>query len=119
MIVAPNNADKIQSVINDDLFPTVTHVSDVKQVLEFMKDVAAPLSEEQVRAILLLESLGSNKRLHGDKNPYAGIIKSITGEFKRAVGRTETYLQTIEELIPKPPKPIIMAPDGRPIRGRR
>lgn len=111
-----NNADKIQSVINDDLFPNVQHVSDVKQVLEFMTDYAAPLSEDQIRAILLLESLGNNARLHGDKNPYKGIIKSITGDYKRAVAKTETFLRTIEELIPKPPKPIIMA-DGRMVKG--
>lgn len=111
-----NNADKIQSVINDDLFPNVQHVSDVKQVLEFMTDYAAPLSEEQIRAILLLESLGNNTRLHGDKNPYKPIIKAITGDYKRAVSRTETFLRTIEELIPKPPKPVIMA-DGRMVKG--
>lgn len=106
-----DNADKIQSAISDHLFPNVQHVSDVKQVLEFMLDVAAPLSEEQLRAILLLEHLGNNKRLH-DKNPYDFIIKKITGEYKRHVAKTEVFLRTIEELIPKPPKPIIMA-DGR------
>lgn len=114
---AYNNADKIQSVINDDLFPNVQHVSDVKQVLEFMTDYAAPLSEEQVRAILLLQELGGNERLHGKVNPYLWIIKDITTKHKRAVSRTETFLRTIEELIPKPPKPIIMA-DGRAMKGR-
>lgn len=113
---AYNNADKIQSVINDDLFPNVQHVSDVKQVLEFMTDYAAPLSEEQVRAVMLLQELGNNKRLHKD-NPYTWIIKDITTKHKRAVSRTETFLRTIEELIPKPPKPIIMT-DGRPMKGR-
>lgn len=110
------NADRIQSVINDDLFPTVQHVSDVKQVLEFMSDYAAPFSEDQVRALVLLESLGSNKRLHGDKNPYNAIIKQIKQEYKKSVARPETFLRTIEELIPKPPKPIIMA-DGRAVKG--
>ena len=110
------NADKIQSVINDDLFPSVQHVSDVKQVLEFMSDYAAPLSEEQLRAIILLEELGRNERLHGKANPYKPIIDKIMKEYKRAVSRTETFLETIEELIPKPPKPVIVAPDGRPVR---
>ncbi len=114
---AYNNADKIQSVINDDLFPNVQHVSDVKQVLEFMSDYAAPFSEDQVRALLLLEAMGENTRLHGDKNPYASIIKQIKKEFKKSVARPETFLRTIEELIPKPPKPIIMA-DGRAVKGR-
>lgn len=109
-----DNANKIQSVINDDLFPTMQHVSDVKQVLEFMENVAAPLSEEQLRALLLLESLGNNKRLHGDKNPYKPIIDKLTGSYKRYVARTDVFLNTIEELIPKPPKPIILA-DGRPL----
>lgn len=112
---AYDNADKIQSVINDDLFPNVQNISDVKQVLEFMTDYAAPHSEEQIRAILLLEELGNNKRLHGDKNPYAWIIKDISSKHKRAVSRTETFLRTIEELIPKPPKPVIMA-DGRMVK---
>ena len=109
------NAEKIQSVINDDLFPNVQHVSDVKQVLEFMTDYASPLSEEQLRAIILLENLGSNKRLHGDTNPYLTLIKQMKGDYKRAVSRTETYLRTIEELIPKPPKPVILA-DGRMVK---
>lgn len=111
-----NNADKIQSVINDDLFPNVEHISDVKQVLEFMTNYAAPLSEDQIRAILLLDSLGNNERLHGKVNPYKTIIKQITGDYKRSVARTETFLRTIEELIPKPPKPVIMA-DGRMVKG--
>lgn len=110
-----SNADKIQSVINDDLFPNVQHVSDVKQVLEFMTDYATPLSQEQVRAIMLLESLGTNERLHGSKNPYMPLIKKITSDYKRAVSRTETFLRTIEELIPKPPKPVILA-DGRAVK---
>jgi hypothetical protein len=110
------NAGKIQKVINDDLFPTMTHVSDVKQVLEFMERVAAPLSEDQLRALLLLESLGSNTRLHGDKNPYKPIIDKLTGQYKNFVARTSVFLDTIEELIPKPPKPIIMA-EGRSVVG--
>ncbi|KAF6614223.1 MULTISPECIES: hypothetical protein [Paenibacillus] len=113
-----DNADKIQSVINDDLFPNVQHVSDVKQVLAFMSDYAAPFSEDQVRALLLLESMGNNTRLHPEGNPYKTIIKQIKQEFKKSVARPETFLRTIEELIPKPPKPIIMA-DGRAVRGGR
>jgi hypothetical protein len=109
-----NNADKIQKVINDDLFPNVQHVSDVKQVLEFMERVAAPLSEDQLRALLLLDAMGSNVRLHGDKNPYKPIIDKLTGQYKQFVAKTDVFLNTIEELIPKPPKPIILA-DGRAV----
>lgn len=111
-----NNAQKIQSVINDDLFPTVQNISDVKQVLEFMEDYAAPLSEDQLRALLLLESMGNNERLHGKSNPYKPIIDKLIGPYKRYVARTEVFLKTIEELNPKPPKPIILA-DGRAVTG--
>lgn len=114
---AYNNADKIQSVINDDLFPNVAHVSDVKQVLEFMSDYAAPFSEDQIRALILLESMSNNERLHSKDNPYKAIITQIKKEFKKSVARPETFLRTIEELIPKPPKPIIMA-DGRAVKGK-
>jgi hypothetical protein len=110
------NAGKIQSVINDDLFPNVQHVSDVKQVLEFMEKVAAPLSEDQLRALLLLEALGANERLHAKDNPYKSFITHLTGDYKKFVARTSVFLDTIEELIPKPPKPIILA-DGRAVGG--
>jgi hypothetical protein len=103
------NADKIQSIITDDLFPNVQHVSDVKQVLEFMENVAQPISEDQLRAVILLERLGENKRLHSDKNPYKTVIDKIMKEYKKAVAPTGVYLDTMEQLIPKPPKPIIMA----------
>jgi len=113
------NAGRIQKVINDDLFPTMQHISDVKQVLAFMADFAAPLSEEQLRALLLLESLGSNKRLHVDGNPYKTIIADITGKYKHLVAKTDVFLNTIEELIPKPPKPIIFAGEPKAPGGQK
>lgn len=103
-----NNADKIQQVINDDLFPTMQNISDVKQVLEFMQGVSQSLSERQVKALIALEMMGANTRLH-DKNPYESITKKITDTYKKAVGETSVYLDTIEGLIPKPPKPVILA----------
>ncbi|MBE3553574.1 MAG: hypothetical protein IMW85_00880 [Thermicanus sp.] len=109
--------EKLQSVIGDDLFPNVQNVSDVKQVLEFMEGVAQPIREEQVRAILLLQSLGENKRLH-PTNPYKPIIDKILNDFKKGVARTEVYLDTIEELIPKPPKPVILAEKAKQKEGR-
>lgn len=108
-----NNASKIQSVLSDDLFPTVNHISDVKQVLEFMTGVAAPLTEPQIRALILLEELGKNKRLHGSTDPYKSIRDKISGDYKKAVADTSVYLDTIQELIPKPPRPIIMAEKGQ------
>jgi hypothetical protein len=104
-----NNADDIQKAINQDLFPTVQHTADMKQVLAFMEDVAQPISEDQVRGIILLTELGSNDRLHGTKNPYETIIKNISSLYKKAVAPTEVYLETIERMVPKPPKPIVMA----------
>lgn len=112
------NADKIQSILSDDLFPNVQHVSDVKQVLEYMENVAQPISEEQLRAAILLEELGNNTALHGDKNPYAWLIERLIGNkkeagiWKRAVASTSVYLDTMQELIPKPPRPIVVAPGG-------
>jgi hypothetical protein len=64
-----NNAEKLQSVISDDLFPQVNHISDVKQVLEEMKGNAQDLREPQMKAIILLQRTGENTYLHGDKNP--------------------------------------------------
>lgn len=101
------NADKLQSVITDNLFPEVQHISDVKQVLEEMTTKAQELQPEQIRAILLLKQLGENKYLH-EKNPYENIVKFIM-EGKVLVADPGFYIETIEALIPKPPKPIVMA----------
>lgn len=117
------NADKIQQVLSDDLFPNVAHVSDVKQVLEYMEHVAQPVSEDQLRAAILLETMGRNSRLHGDKNPYIWLVERLigkekdgkyqTGYWKRAVSPVSVYLDTLQELIPKPPRPLIVAPGGK------
>lgn len=110
------NADTIQSVLSDNLFPNVQHVSDVKQVLAYIENVAQPISEAQIRAAILLQTLGSNSRLHGDKNPYEWIVEKLiakgdaAGIWKRAVAPTSVYLDTLQELIPKPPRPIVVAP---------
>jgi hypothetical protein len=103
------NAEKIQNVINSDLFPaSAPQIADMKQVLEFMEDVAQPISEAQIRAILLLEHLGNNKTLHAI-NPYLNIIKDLQIKYKKIVAPTDVYLMTMEALVPKAPKPIIMA----------
>ena len=107
-----NNGQLLQGVIGDNLFPEVQHISDVKQVLELMRAHGQNLREEQVRGLLLLEELGANKALHGDKNPYDSIIKAIKDTYKVAVVNPAYYLDTIEELIPKPPKPIILTERG-------
>ncbi|UOQ47228.1 hypothetical protein MUN88_14250 [Gracilibacillus caseinilyticus] len=110
---AHSNADKLQSVISDDLFPQVQHISDVKQVIEEMQSKSQNLREPQIKALLFLKRLGQNKYLHGDKNPYDEIYKYITTQGKTDIANPEYYLDTIEALIPKPPKPIVMAPDGK------
>lgn len=110
------NADMIQSVLSDDLFPKLQNVSDVKQVLEYMENVAQPVSEHQLRAAILLIQLGKNERLHGEKNPYEWIVEKLigkgekAGQWKKAVAPTSVYLDTLQELIPKPPRPIVVAP---------
>lgn len=106
------NADKLQSVISDDLFPNVQHISDVKQVIEIMEGLSQNMREEQIKAILLLEKMGENKYLHPDGSPYKKTIEYIKDKAKKAVGAPEFYLDTIEALIPKPPKPIIMSEKG-------
>lgn len=112
------NQEGIQSIISDDLFPNVQHISDVKQVLEFMENVAQPISEEQIRAAILLQTIGDNKRLHGETNPYAWLLDKLIGDkkagiWKKAVAPTSVYLDTMQELIPKPPRPLIVAPGGK------
>lgn len=107
-----SNSEKLQSVISDNLFPEVHHVSDVKQVLEEMKSNAQELQEWQVRALILLKHLGENKYLHPGGNPYEEIEKMIM-ESKIHVADPGYYIDTIEALIPKPPRPIVMAEKER------
>jgi ABC-type hemin transport system substrate-binding protein len=111
-----STAEKLQSVISDDLFPQMNHISDVKQVLEEMKSNAQNLREPQMKALILLNRMGENEYLHGDKNPYKKLVDFIM-KGKEFVADPEYYLKTIEALIPKPPKPIVMAEKGE--RGRK
>ena len=106
-----DNANKLQQVISDNLFPEVQHISDVKQVLEEMRNNAQDLRPEQIKGLLLLKEMGSNEYLHGKDNPYTKIIEFIM-EGKVLVADPRYYLDTIEALIPKPPKPIVMAEKG-------
>lgn len=110
------NAEKLQSAISDDLFPQVNHISDVKQVLEEMKGNAQNLREPQLKAIILLQQMGKNTYLYGNKNPYEKLIEFIM-KGKELVADPDYYIQTIEALIPKPPKPIVMAEKAE--RGRK
>lgn len=105
--MSETNADKLQSVISDDLFPHVQHVSDVKQVIEVMRDKAQNLREPQLKAIIYLKEMGENNYLHGEENPYENIIKEILTNYKIGVADPNYYLDTITELIPKPPRPIL------------
>lgn len=106
------NGEKLQSVISDDLFPQVQHISDVKQVLEEMEDNAQNLREVQIKGLLFLESMGDNAYIHPTGNPYKKLMKFIKTEGKVAVANPDYYLDTIEALIPKPPKPVILAEKG-------
>lgn len=103
-----SNAEKLQAAISDDLFPQVQHISDVKQVLEEMKGNSQNLREPQIKALILLEKMGNNTYLYGDKNPYRDLIDFIM-KAKEYVADPLYYIDTIEALIPKPPKPIVLA----------
>lgn len=109
------NANTLQGVIGDNLFPELQHISDVKQVLELMKGMAQNISQEQLRAIIMLKQLGENKVIHPDGNPYEPLVKAILNDYKTAIANPSFYLDTIEELIPKPPKPVIFAPNGKQV----
>lgn len=112
-----SNAERLQSVISDDLFPQVHHISDVKQVIDEMQSKSQNLREPQIKALIMLKNMGENTYLH-EKNPYEDVYKYITKQGKIDVANPEYYLDTIEALIPKPPRPIVMAPgDGK--GGRR
>jgi len=113
------SANTLQSVIGDNLFPEVQHISDVKQVLELMKDVGQNISQDQLRAIVFLKRMGENKVIHPNGSPYEDLIKAILTDYKTAVVNPAYYLDTIEELIPKPPKPVIFAPNGKQVTNGR
>ncbi|MED4570974.1 hypothetical protein P9302_16040 [Brevibacillus agri] len=117
-----NAAAQLQDVINDSLFPTVQNIADVKQVLDFMRPVTQPLRQEQVQAMLYLTELGDNKYIHPNGSPYEKIIKAISG-YRQEIADPEFYIDTIEALVPKPPKPILMTENGtyrkiQPEKGR-
>lgn len=112
MQATQENAQKLQSVISDDLFPQVQHISDVKQVIEEMKSTSQNLREPQMKALILLKRLGENEYLHPGENPYEELYKYIIKQGKIDIANPDYYLDTIEALIPKPPKPIIMAEKG-------
>lgn len=105
------NSERLQQVISDDLFPQMQHISDVKQVLDLAKDLAQNFREPQMKAIIFLKELGSNDYLHPNGSPYEKIIEFIE-KGKVTVADPNYYLDTIEALIPKPPKPLVIAEKG-------
>lgn len=107
------SANSLQSILGDDLFATPQHVSDIKQVLEIMKGTGESLRQEQIRAILMLDEMGNNKFLHPNGNPYKDLIQQIKNDFKVSVVSPNYYLDAINELVPKPPKPVVFAPNGK------
>lgn len=107
------NAEKLNQVISDNLFPEVQHISDVKQVLEEMENKGQEFREDQLKAQILLSALGDNEYLHQDSNPYEPLLKFMA-KAKIDVVNPDFYIDTIESLIPKPPKPIVLAEkDGK------
>lgn len=102
------NGEKLQNAISDSLFPEVQHVSDIKQVIQEVEGKSQNLTQEQIKAIILLDSLGGNEYLHGETNPYKD-LRTFIMDGKALVAEPDYYIKVIEALIPKPPKPIVMA----------
>ena len=107
-----NNAEKLQNAINDDLFPKVDHISDIKQVVAEMKGLSQNLREPQMKALIYLLKMGENQYLHPNGNPYKELYEYIIDKGKTHIADPNYYLDTIEALIPKPPKPILLTEKG-------
>jgi|GEM_PF-1097005 len=106
----------VQDIVGDNLFPHVAHISDVKQVIEEMTDKSQHLQQPQMRAIMLLMEMQNNEYLHGEEKPYQQYIDKLLKEFKPAAADPAFYLNLINELIPKPPKPIVVLPNGKAVQ---
>lgn len=113
-----SKSDAIQDIMSESLFEQNPSIADLKQIINELKDKAQNLREPQIKALLLLKNLGENTYLH-DKNPYADIIKNIEDKYKIAAAAPAYYLDAINETVPKPPKPVIVAPDGKVINQNR
>ncbi|WP_332651609.1 hypothetical protein [Lysinibacillus sp. 54212] len=106
----------VQDIVGDNLFPHVAHISDVKQVVEEMTGKSQNLQQPQMRAIMLLMDMQNNEYLHGDRQPYQQYIDKLIKDFKPAAAEPNFYLNLINELIPKPPKPIVVLPNGKAVQ---
>lgn len=114
-----SKSDAIQDIMSESLFEQNPSIADLKQIINELQDKAQNLREPQIKALLLLQRLGENKYLH-EKNPYKDIIKNIEDKYKISVAEPSYYLDVINETVPKPPKPVIVAPDGKVVnQGRR
>lgn len=114
--VNTNKQKSVQDIVGDNLFPHVAHISDVKQVIEEMTDKSQHLQQPQMRAIMLLMEMQNNEYLHGDSKPYDEYINKLIKDFKPAAADPNFYLNLINELIPKPPKPIVVLPNGKAVQ---
>lgn len=112
----PKTQKSVQDVVGDSLFPHVAHISDVKQVVEEMTGKSQNLQQPQMRAILMLKEMQNNEYLHGDSKPYDHLIDMVVKEFKLSAAEPAFYLDLINELIPKPPKPIVVLPNGKAVQ---
>src|SRR5699024_12347403 len=93
------NADKLQSVISDDLFPQVHHISDVKQVIEEMQGISQNLREPQIKALLFLKKLGEKEYLNGKTIQYEELYKIISVAVKKDIDDPIFNFVSIEALI--------------------
>lgn len=110
--------DKLQSIINNDLFSSTPMVDGLKQVLQFMEPHAQPLSQEQLRAIAYLNYLGM-RELHAEyrkankgKHPYSDHVKWI---MESAIAHADpgVFIRTIEAVIPPQQTHVIQSSERR------
>ncbi|WP_258109621.1 hypothetical protein [Alicyclobacillus sp. SP_1] len=114
--------DKLQQVINADLFSSTPSVDGLRQVLQFMEPHAQPLSTPQLQALAYLNYLGM-RDLHAEfreknkgKHPYTNLVKWIMDS---AISHADpgVFLRTIEAVLP--PSPVVTAGDGKSGKRRR
>ena len=110
--------DKLQSIINNDLFSSTPMVDGLKQVLQFMEPHAQPLSQEQLRAIAYLNYLGMRplheeyRKANKGKHPYSDHVKWI---MESAIAHADpgVFIRTIEAVIPPQQTQVIQQSERR------
>lgn len=98
---------KVSSVV-DDLFQDVSNNSGVNiaEVIDRVLPYSHGITEKQLRLVLYLKNLGENQFLHGGENPYLDLCNEIISS-RTYFTDTDFIIDMIDNLIPKPAKPLI------------